>query len=180
MSAKINDRLACIGMQCPASRCNQWIPYRAVKSLLGHNHPELVLRYEQFLVSAFVEKTQFFRYCPGKNCGRSIAIGSGASKIHCHCGLAFCFHSGEEGHEPCSCEQLRLWNEKKNDENETLKWIISNTQRCPYPTCGYPIEKNRGCNHMTCSQCHHQFCWICGLVIGQSAVACPTNAINTR
>jgi ariadne-1 len=160
MCAKISDGPACIGMTCPTSRCNQWIPYRAVKALLGISHPELILRYEQFLVSTFVGKTQYFRYCPGKNCGR-VAIGSGVSKIHCNCGLDYCFHCGEEAHEPCSCEQLRQWNLKGNDENENLKWILANTQRCPNITCNYPIEKNKGCNHMTCSQCRYEFCWIC-------------------
>ena len=29
------------------------------------------------------------------------------------------------------------------------------------PRCMFPIEKNGGCNHLTCSRCHFEFCWIC-------------------
>ena len=32
-------------------------------------------------------------------------------------------------------------------------------KRCPY--CKFWTEKNEGCNHMTCSQCKFQWCWIC-------------------
>ena len=47
---------------------------------------------------------------------------------------------------------------EQNAENE--KWLRSNTKQCP--NCHAPIEKNKGCNHMTCIYCKHEFCWICG------------------
>lgn len=38
-------------------------------------------------------------------------------------------------------------------------WIVSNSKKCP--RCHSSIEKNMGCNHMTCRNCTHQFCWMC-------------------
>lgn len=38
---------------------------------------------------------------------------------------------------------------------------MQNVKRCP--KCGFYIQKNDGCNHMTCVnlECKHEFCWIC-------------------
>ncbi|TNM88187.1 hypothetical protein fugu_006408 [Takifugu bimaculatus] len=38
-------------------------------------------------------------------------------------------------------------------------WVAVNTKYCPY--CFSRIEKNGGCNVMTCSRCFRNFCWVC-------------------
>ena len=39
------------------------------------------------------------------------------------------------------------------------KTVFVQVKRCP--ACRYPIEKNGGCPHMTCSRCRAEFCWLC-------------------
>lgn len=47
-----------------------------------------------------------------------------------------------------------------NVEKNYDRWKNNNdVQKCP--KCGIEILKTSGCNHMTCSKCKYQFCWIC-------------------
>jgi len=58
---------------------------------------------------------------------------------------------------------IDIWDKKNNSEAENVKWLMVNTKKCP--ACKKFIEKNQGCNHMTCRKeamgCGHEFCWIC-------------------
>ncbi|CAD5126134.1 DgyrCDS14303 [Dimorphilus gyrociliatus] len=38
-------------------------------------------------------------------------------------------------------------------------WLVTNSKPCP--SCKSPIQKKEGCNHMKCSKCKHDFCWVC-------------------
>ncbi|OAV98367.1 hypothetical protein PTTG_25634 [Puccinia triticina 1-1 BBBD Race 1] len=38
-------------------------------------------------------------------------------------------------------------------------WISANTKECT--RCHLTIEKNGGCNHVTCKKCKPEFCWVC-------------------
>ncbi|CAL1593369.1 unnamed protein product [Knipowitschia caucasica] len=41
----------------------------------------------------------------------------------------------------------------------SLDWIDVNSKNCPH--CFIRIQKDGGCNHMTCSRCRRHFCWKC-------------------
>jgi hypothetical protein len=61
-----------------------------------------------------------------------------------------------------------------NDSLMNAKWIVVNTKSCP--NCQNHIEKNDGCNHMTCRTCRHEFCWIC--MVNWKGHSCPSNTFN--
>ncbi|KAJ7646485.1 hypothetical protein FB45DRAFT_176976 [Roridomyces roridus] len=72
----------------------------------------------------------------------------------------FCFGCIiDSDHRPVVCGVALLWLKKCRDDSETANWIKSNTKECS--KCMSTIEKNGGCNHMTCKKCKHEFCWVC-------------------
>mmetsp|Transcript_29637 Transcript_29637/g.40075 ORF Transcript_29637/g.40075 Transcript_29637/m.40075 type:complete len:91 (-) Transcript_29637:306-578(-) len=79
--------------------------------------------------------------------------------VDCECGNQFCFLCGRSSHKPCDCDIASKWDEKNSAESENMTWIMANTKSCP--KCKRPIEKNQGCNHMTCQACKAEFCWVC-------------------
>lgn len=50
---------------------------------------------------------------------------------------------------------------KEAEEMEKIEklFIEQNSHQCPF--CMVWIEKNGGCNHMTCHNCAGEFCWLC-------------------
>ncbi|KAI3537551.1 hypothetical protein CSPX01_10139 [Colletotrichum filicis] len=50
---------------------------------------------------------------------------------------------------------------RRKAEEEQSRVTVNRTTK-PCPGCGWAIEKNSGCSHMTCSKCKHEFCYECG------------------
>ncbi len=119
-------------------------------------------KYEAYCLRNLIENSRLMNFCRAPHCELiSIAIDAAYVEevVKCACGHQYCFKCGEIPHQPCSCQQLSLWNEKCSNESETANWIMTNTKKCP--KCSVRIEKNQGCNHMTCRSCSHHFCWLC-------------------
>jgi ariadne-1 len=96
------------------------------------------------------------------SCGRAIQfLGAGKPSVvvECACGSRFCFACGFEQHNPITCEMLNKWRERNSDDEESLRLVKATSKQCFH--CGFPTERNQGCNHMTCSRCRGEWCWQC-------------------
>lgn len=153
----------CVRETCPQAGCNELMTEEEVSRAA----PDLLPKFEIYQLRSFVETYGMTRWCPGPGC-EQVALAPGAGGVFadaggvakCNkCETCFCLKCGEEPHAPVTCKDLAMWQEKCRNESETANWILANTKPCP--KCSSRIEKNQGCNHMTCSSCKYEFCWIC-------------------
>lgn len=161
----VADGPSCVVTTCPQDKCTEIVSEDEMTQSLGVASPFL-LKFKNYELRSFVESNPYTRWCPGRGCERvayalsPAAMESEGSVAHCDaCEIRFCLVCGEEPHAPANCKGLAKWNEKCRNESETANWILANTKSCP--KCYSRIEKNQGCNHMTCQKCRFEFCWIC-------------------
>jgi hypothetical protein len=73
---------------------------------------------------------------------------------HNGCNKVYCCKCGNDDHRTDPCPP----------PVETVQWLNKNSKECP--NCKNRIEKNGGCDHMTCQisagGCGHNFWWTCG------------------
>jgi len=142
-------------------KCQVLVDDDTVRRLIKDTDQAVKRKYDYFLATSFISSNKNMTSCPNpESCDFIIKVKDPVCQsIICKCGQYFCFKCKEDWHEPIDCECLKLWNKKASDDSETLNWISSHAKLCP--KCESPIEKNGGCNHMSCRKCKAEFCWAC-------------------
>ena len=145
-------------IRCPQHKCTAVIGERTIKQLVASNVYD---RYIRFVVKTFVDDSAGrIKWCPQPGCGNAITSDMiKGTVVRCSCGYRFCFSCHKEAHGPATCDHVREWERKCQDDSETTHWKYANTKDCP--KCQCPVEKNGGCNHMICFKCKHEWCWVC-------------------
>ncbi|XP_004507397.1 probable E3 ubiquitin-protein ligase ARI1 isoform X1 [Cicer arietinum] len=153
-------------IRCMAHKCNSICDEAVVRTLLSRKYPDMAEKYERFLLESYIEDNKRVKWCPSTpHCGNAIRVEEDdLCEVECSCGEQFCFNCLEEAHSPCSCLMWELWVKKCRDESETVNWITVHTKPCP--KCHKPVEKNGGCNLVSCI-CGQAFCWLCGGATGR-------------
>ena len=148
---------------CPGPKCPLIVSESDLKSFLSTS---VIERYSLNLLRAYVNETPSLKFCPAPNCEYIIECHIPQSQFNeivptvtCKCSHAFCFSCQMPDHLPAPCFLTTKWVKKCKDDSETANWIAANTKECT--KCHATIEKNGGCNHMTCKKCKYEFCWVC-------------------
>ncbi|PRP81053.1 ankyrin repeat and IBR domain-containing protein 1-like [Planoprotostelium fungivorum] len=169
------------GMNCPAHRCQRYLDNVFICSLV----PDYTSyrRYISLSSKSFSSSNSSSFHCPSPSCEYQIhcKTPSTIGGFQCACGEVFCNQCQGSLHWPVACEEYKLYVKEEEEklraryqsqyqmEKKKLEEVISTlaenyiksmTKKCP--RCTSNIEKNGGCNHMSCSRCSFQFCWMCG------------------
>merc|ERR1719273_1381954 len=142
-------------------KCAPKCPFHECEHVLAHyDDLRAVLTSEEYeqinydLNMNAISKIQSVRYCPTPNCDYAVEFDAGACLEEINYDCPKCKKSVDlkpQSQENAD-EQYKKW---KNEKGDLVK-------ECP--GCHAHVEKNEGCNHMTC-RCDTEWCWLCGEII---------------
>lgn len=188
LTLKIQEGGASHHILCPAVKCNILVDVDFIEKMVS---PDIARKYLQFDIQAFVERNKTIKWCPLPGCGRAVKFPEAehhtqpfyfpntkpppktSHAVDCGSGHFFCWECLGEAHSPVGCDAWVAWQEKvaeikpeelrvssgETEDAANFLWLVTNSKPCPQ--CKSPIQKNEGCNHMKCSKCKFDFCWVC-------------------
>ncbi len=159
-------------VKCPNQNCLIKIEQPAMKAITINNKAV----YNRYLDITFNEYliAQGAKQCPTVDCPFRFLFEEGRfESIVCSaCHERYCNHCLFNHVANVTCEQARRDRDPDIANQANEQWIRDNTRACG--ECNAPVERNQGCNHMTCrnQNCRYEFCYVCGKQWG-NLQTCP-------
>ncbi|EFO88728.1 hypothetical protein CRE_06578 [Caenorhabditis remanei] len=142
-------------IEVPCPGCAEEIHPEDIKQYTKVRSPNLYAKYEEFSVRAALVRVPEARWCPAPDCGFAVIVPNGerCPKIKCQrerCGVEFCYKCKKEWHKGRPCGEKP----KPSEDFYACR---------PCPRCSTLImkEDDGSCNHMHCTMCRAEFCWLC-------------------
>jgi hypothetical protein len=112
-----------------------------------------IYRYQNFMITDTLKSEPRFRSCLRMNCpsGQIHEAGDAEPLMTCGmCGYKMCYVHSRPWHEGQTCTEYENTQRQSAENQASVELIVQLSKACPGRECGVPIEKNRGCDHMTC------------------------------
>ncbi|KAH7402671.1 hypothetical protein BKA66DRAFT_449266 [Pyrenochaeta sp. MPI-SDFR-AT-0127] len=141
-------------VKCPGSECRIQLTYDEIRQ---YANPGIFQQYDAFLARAAFNDDPNFRWCRACDSGQIHMSGVEGNIFTCAaCGHKLCVIHEKTWHEGETCEEYeyrssgRKGRDQRLQEEASLEAIRKLSKKCPGRECQFSIEKNDGCDHMTC------------------------------
>ena len=150
-SAQIQENkltsIKCLNYECQEKLNDEFIIH------LLNNNNELIKKYQKYQLEYEILNNPNKKNCPFPNCDSYLELKDPQNKyVTCQNNHTFCFLCLQKPHGKLACDQKL--------DNSMIEFAKNNfVKKCP--NCNIVTEKSSGCNHMTCTKCKYQWCWLC-------------------
>ncbi|XP_030379942.1 E3 ubiquitin-protein ligase RNF19A-like [Scaptodrosophila lebanonensis] len=158
-----------IGHEITCPQCSCEIHPNDIELIL-HDLIDIKSKYQDFMIRRYLVSDPDSRWCPAPDCNFAVIATGCAScpEIQCGrptCGMSFCYHCKDIWHPDQTCDAARS-SRQAFFNRSSINFIQDSggtDEIKPCPRCRVLIVKmNDGsCNHMACSLCGAEFCWLC-------------------
>lgn len=160
-------------VKCPGEKCKSEIEPSFIMQTFKKD--EIILnKYLNFTL----QKNKEISWCPTPDCNYGFMWKNEDPKFSCpKCKKVYCFKCKCEYHNEVKCEE----NKKNQESVKAEKEFLNLARKLKFkvcPKCKRWIEKDDGCNHITCYKCKFEFCYVCGKEYSSSHGDCEYKFID--
>ena len=139
-------------IKCLDYNCKVKLTDEFIINLLGSDQ-NLIQKYKRYKLELEIINDPNKKLCPYPNCDSYLELIDIRNKdVTCKNGHKYCFDCLKKPHGKLPCNA-------KIDKS-LIEFAKNNfVKKCP--KCSIITEKNQGCNHITCTKCGYQWCWLC-------------------
>ena len=139
-------------IKCLDYNCRVKLTDEFIINLLNSN-TNLIKAYKRYKLELEIINDPNKKLCPYPNCDSYLELIDIRNKdVTCKNGHKYCFDCLKKPHGKLPCNA-------KIDKS-LIEFAKNNfVKKCP--KCSIITEKNQGCNHITCTKCRYQWCWLC-------------------
>lgn len=151
-------------IKCPFVGCKDDV---STDDVSEHLSEEEMGKYWEFTLGNYIDShLDELTWCPTPDCKYAFIFDKNESQFLCpKCSKEYCMNCRCDYHTNMTCAEYRKNSEFNADDEKFLNFVNGNKfKQCPQ--CKFWVEKNQGCDHMTC-RCGFQFCYKCGGVYQQ-------------
>ena len=139
-------------IKCLDYECKEKLSDEFIINLLNNNK-ELISIYKRYKLELEIINNPNKKLCPYPNCNSYLELKDEKNKnVTCLNNHTFCFFCLKKPHGKLACDA--------RFDSEIIEFTKNNFVKI-CPNCGIITEKSSGCNHITCSKCNYQWCWLC-------------------
>ena len=145
---------------CAAEKCGEQLVWKDFENFFKFNVKKFRDISSASLKSYMGMNAATIHNCITPDCEMVYVVSETGQRFDCgQCGANLCTRchtTWHEGYPTCYAFQ--------NRDYVVENWMsknVSGRKKCPNPNCNVPIEKVRGCQHVTCTQCKSNICWEC-------------------
>ena len=139
-------------IKCLDYECKEKLSDEFIINLLNNNN-KLISIYKRYKLELEIINDPNKKLCPYPNCDSYLELKYEKNKnVTCLNNHTFCFFCLKKPHGKLACDA--------RFDSEIIEFTKNNFVKI-CPNCGIITEKSSGCNHITCSKCNYQWCWLC-------------------
>ena len=151
LSVKINENKL-PSIKCLDYQCQEKLDDEFIINLLKLDY-NLIRKYKKYKLELEIINDPNKKMCPYPNCDSYLELTQIRNKdVTCLNNHTYCFICLKKPHGKLPC---------CSDVDADIREYAKNNFVKKCPKCSIITEKNNGCNHITCSKCGYQWCWLC-------------------